>query len=150
MAKLYEAVLNRRFCLWFKPDLEQTGGRKGRGCPEQLLTLRLLIDYARKSKQSLYIMFIDYVKAYDKVNRNVLLQLLASKGCGNRFIQAIGNSLRNTGNVLGSEYFQSYRGVKQGAANSCAFFTFYINGTIQKVKEFGEDGFLETCILYFL
>ena len=87
-------------------------------------------------------MFIDYVKAYDKVNRNVLLQLLASKGCGNRFIQAVGNSLRNTGNVLGSEYFQSYRGVKQGAANSCALFTFYINGTIQKVKEFGEDGFL--------
>ena len=44
--------------------------------------------------------------------------------------------------MLGSEYFQSYRGAKQGAANSCALFTFYVNGTIQKLKEFGEDGFL--------
>ena len=51
LAKLYEAVLNRRFCLWFKPELEQAGGQEGRGCPEQLLTLRLLIDYARKTKK---------------------------------------------------------------------------------------------------
>ena len=58
-----------------------------------LNTTSPLIDYARKSKQTLYIVFIDYVKACDKVNMNALLQLLASKGCGKRFIQAIGNSL---------------------------------------------------------
>ena len=105
LAKLYEAVLNRRFCLWFKPDLEQAGGQEGRGCPEQLLTLRLLIDYARKAKQSLYIMYIDYVKAYDQVDRNLLLRLLASKGCGNKFLKAIANSFKHTVNVLGSESF---------------------------------------------
>ena len=142
LAKLYEAVLNRRFCLWFKPDLEQAGGQEGRGCPEQLVTLRLLIDYARKSKEMLYVMFIDYVKAYDQVDRNVLLQLLAAKGCGNMYLQAIANSFRNTGNLKGKEQFISYKEVKQGAANSCALFTFYINETIRKLKEFGEDGFL--------
>ena len=142
LATLYEAVLNRRFCLWFKPDLEQAGGQEGRGCPEQLITLRLLIDYARKTKENLYITFIDYVKAYDQVDRNVLLKLLASKGCGNTFLQAIANSFRITGNLLGKEHFVSYGGVKQGTANSCALFTFYLNGTIRKLKEFGEDGFM--------
>ena len=58
------------------------------------------------------------------------------------FIQAIADSFKHMGSVLGSEYFQLYRGVKQGAANSCALFTFYVNGTNQKLKEFGEDGFL--------
>ena len=142
MAKLYEAILNKRFCTWFKPDLEQAGGQEGRGCPEQLLTIRLLVDYARKTKQSLYIMFIDYVKAYDQVDRNLLLRMLASKGCGRNFLRAIANSFRETVNVIGSESFLSFRGVKQGAANSCSLFTFYINGTIEKLREVGEDGFL--------
>ena len=61
------------------------------------------------------------IKAYDHVDKNLLLRLLALKGYGNRSIQVIANSFKHTGNVLGSEYFQSYRGVKQGAANSCAY-----------------------------
>lgn len=85
--------------------------RAGRGCAEQLLTLRLLMDYAKKMKKSLYIVFIDYVKAYDRVDRNLLLKMLAEKGCGNRFLQAIGRSLENTQNVIGSEFFQSSMGV---------------------------------------
>ncbi len=60
LAKVYDAILNRRFVLWYKPDQEQAGGQEGRrGCAEQLLTLCLLIDIARKTKQTLYITFID-------------------------------------------------------------------------------------------
>ena len=38
--------------------------------------------------------------------------------------------------------FASSVGVKQGAANSCSLFTFYINSTIRAIKTFGPDGFL--------
>ncbi len=76
LAKVYDAIIKRRFVLWYQPDQEQAGGQVGRGCAEQLLTLRLLIDIARKTKQTLYIAFIDCLKAYDRVDQNVLLQHL--------------------------------------------------------------------------
>ena len=43
LAKDYDGVLRNRFELWFQPDEEQAGGIAGRGCAEQLFTLRLLI-----------------------------------------------------------------------------------------------------------
>ena len=69
MAKLYDSVLTNRLCLWYKPDVEQAGVQKKRGCSEQLLVLRLLVDFARHSKQSLIITFVDFRQAYDRVPR---------------------------------------------------------------------------------
>ena len=34
LCKVYDGVLNQRFTLWFKPDVEQAGAQHGRGCPE--------------------------------------------------------------------------------------------------------------------
>eukprot|EP00918_Siedleckia_nematoides_P036055 GHVU01078411.1.p1 GENE.GHVU01078411.1~~GHVU01078411.1.p1 ORF type:complete len:109 (+),score=4.88 GHVU01078411.1:973-1299(+) len=59
LSKLYDSVLNKRLTLWFKPDQEQAGACQGRGCAEQLLILRLLIDLAKKTRKKLYIAFID-------------------------------------------------------------------------------------------
>ena len=143
LAKVYDGILNYRFIQWFKPDDEQAGGRQGRGCAEHLFTLRLLIDYVQKTKQTLYIAYIDYIKAYDKLNRGILLQKLADQGCGRKYLAAIANSLRLTKNVLGNSIFTSSVGVKQGAANSCSLFTFYVNSTVKAIKVFGNDGFLK-------
>ncbi len=54
LAKLYDLVLSRRFNLWYVPKYEQAGDQKGRGCEEQMLTIRLLIDIACKSKHTLH------------------------------------------------------------------------------------------------
>ena len=111
LGKLYDLVLYNRFILWYKPKFEQAGAQKNRGCEEQILILRLLIDIARKCKRTLYITFIDYVKAYDKVNRYKLLQILDSKGCGSKFLTAISNSLHNSSGEVGAESFQATAGV---------------------------------------
>ncbi len=73
LCKLYDCVLNRRFTLWYRPDTEQAGAQEGRGCPEQLLLLHLVIDIARKTGTTLYILFVDFEKAYDKVSCQKLL-----------------------------------------------------------------------------
>jgi hypothetical protein len=54
LPKIYDMILAARFNLWFKPHEAQAGGQKGRGCEEQILLVRLLIDIARKSKRQLY------------------------------------------------------------------------------------------------
>ena len=143
LAKVYDGILRNRFELWFQPDDEQAGGVAGRGCAEQLFTLRLLIDYCQKTRKTLYIAFIDYIKAYDKLDRNLLLRKLTDQGCGKKYLAALANSLKNSKNALGSEIFASSAGVKQGAANSCSLFTFYVNSTIKALKSFGNDEYLE-------
>ena len=95
LAKLYDMVglLSDRFQLGYKPKFEQAGAQRGRGCEEQILTTRLLIDIARKRKLALWVAFVDYKKAYDMVDRRTLLQLLDEKECGTTFLKAVRASL---------------------------------------------------------
>ena len=114
----------------------------GRGCEEQILTTRLLIDISRKCKLALWVAFIDYKKAYDMVDRRTLLQLLDEKGCGTTFLKAVGASLVHSMGMVGGETFSTFTGVRQGASSSCPLFTFFIDSTIEAIASFGPDGWL--------
>ena len=76
LGKVYDIVLNRRLSLWFSPDREQAGSQKGRGCTEHLLTLRLLMDIARNKRHKLYVVYVDFSKAYDRVPRDLVIRNL--------------------------------------------------------------------------
>ncbi len=128
--------------LWYVPNYEQPGAQKGRGCEEQILTIRLLIDIAHKSKCTHYIAFIDYQKVYDKVNRWKLFRHLDLKGCGTAFPQALTASMKNSSGTIGSESFSASAGVCQSASTSCPLFTFFIESTIDAIATSGPDGWL--------
>ena len=66
MFKLFDIVLHNRLKQWYRPCREQAGCQKGRGCIEQILALRLIIDYCIKRRCKLHLLFIDFSKAYDK------------------------------------------------------------------------------------
>ena len=51
---------------------EQGGFRRGRGCRDQLLTLMLLGQIKAMSKRGMFVGFIDFRKAYDRVDREKL------------------------------------------------------------------------------
>ena len=55
--KLYDMILSSRFSMWYTPRPEQAGAQPGRGCEEQILAVRLLIDIARKTRNTLYVIF---------------------------------------------------------------------------------------------
>lgn len=71
IAKLYDLVLYLRLKQWFRPHREQAGSQKNRGCIEHIVTLRLLCDMAKKKKLKLFVTFIDFSQAYDRVPRSV-------------------------------------------------------------------------------
>ena len=104
--------------------------------------IRLLIDIARKCGFTLYIGIIDYQKAYDKVNRWVLLDRLYKKGCGTIFLMAISAALVGSIGLIGSLFFETSAGVRQGASTSCPLFVFFIDATVEAVNSFGPDGWL--------
>ena len=142
LAKIYEMILALRFSLWYQPLPEQAGGQRKRGCEEQILVVCLLIDIARKTKRPLFLAFIDYRKAYDKLNRSIFLCMLVAKGCGAKFVKAVSKSVSKTTGVIGNEQFSATEGVKQGSCTSCPMFCFYVDATIEAVKACGEDGWL--------
>ena len=143
LAKIYDKLLLNRLLLWSSIDKCQAGAQKGRGCIEQIMTLRLLIDLAKSKKKKLYVLFIDFAKAYDKVPRNKLIKLLKSLGCGKIMLYALKNMYKNTYNVLNSIIISSSIGVRQGSPTSCMLFTMYVDKVVKMVKEaIPTDGFL--------
>ena len=141
--KIFDTLLCLRLQLWFKPCREQAGAQRGRGCAEHLLTLRLLIDYAISKKCSLFLVFVDFSKAYDKVPRNALIRLLCQLGCGYLMISAIANLYSNTQMVLGAALISTTIGVRQGSPSSCFLFTMYIDSLVRDLRAVcGVDGFL--------
>ena len=144
LSKLYDMILSRRLQLWYKATFQQAGAQKGRGCAEQILVIRLLIDIARKCGFTLYIGIVDYQKAYDKVKRWVLLDRLYKKGCGTIFLMAISAALVGSMGLIGSQYFDTSAGVRQGASSSCPLFVFFIDATVEAINSYGPDGWLDT------
>ena len=149
ITKLYDMVLNNRFTKWYKPRSEQAGAQKGRGCEEQILALRLLIDIARRTKRTLYIGFVDFIKAYDKILRSLLLVKLVNAGCGGAFMRAIAHTMTDSKCSIGSSVFTSSMGLRQGGATSCSLFTFYVDEAIQSLDMCGADNWLENlhCLM---
>ena len=61
----------------------QCGFRQGRGCADQLFSLRMLMERAREFHQPLFICFVDMKKVYDSVNR-IPRRLLVCKFAGDK------------------------------------------------------------------
>jgi hypothetical protein len=144
-AKLYDNILNSRLSSWIDINKAQAGAQKGRGCIEQILTLRLLMDYAKTNKKKLFILFVDFKKAYDMVDRHKLLQVLESRGCGKNMLAAIAAVYKSTKFILRSAIVEADAGVRQGAPTSCLLFVLYIDNLVRMLNaQHPVDDFLGT------
>ena len=142
-AKVYDIMLSKRLAMWFSPDREQAGSQKKRGCIEHLLTLRLLIDLARKKRQKLYIAYIDFSKAYDRVPRDLLVRKLIEMGCGSLMVRAIAAIYSCTRMILRTAILTATIGVRQGSPTSCFLFTLAVNDLLRNLKlKCPPDGWL--------
>ncbi len=58
----------------------QAGFRKGRGCTEQVHVLRRIIEGAIDKNIDLYIVFVDFKKAFDSLERSTMFSILRRIG----------------------------------------------------------------------
>lgn len=100
--KVFDIVLCKRLEKWFRPETVQAGVHSDIGCLEHIMTLRLAIDYTASKKQQLYIdiLFVYFVKVYDKVPCGALIHTLIKYGCGYLIILALATIYRNTNMIL--------------------------------------------------
>lgn len=92
--------------------------------------LGLSSDSVRKKLQ-LYVAFIDFSKAYDKVPRGKLFKVLKSLGCGGTMILAQMSMLCDILGYLGLHHINSIHRW-QGTPTSCFLFVMFVDMLIRK------------------
>ena len=125
----------------------QCGFRKGRGCADQLFSLRMLMERAREFHKPLFLGFVDLKKAYDSVNRDALWSVLQE---GYRLppklvhiLKALHQETQGAVRAYGrvSEEFLTRNGVRQGDVLAPTLFNLFFDAVIcmamQKHPEHG-------------
>ncbi|KAL5263087.1 hypothetical protein ACHWQZ_G008482 [Mnemiopsis leidyi] len=120
-AKIFNKLLLNRIYPHVDPLLRpnQNGFRKGRSTLPQILALRRIIEECRIGKKSAAIVFVDFSKAFDSINRDALFHILSLYGIPAPIIKAIrllydsAKSRVQTSDGL-TEFFETLMGVLQG------------------------------------
>ena len=144
LAKLYALMVLARLDAWAestgKRATGQAGFRPGRGTPDNCFILRHVIDAAAVRKKPLYCAFVDFSKAYDRVDRALLWRVLEGMGLHGQALTTLqqmyeGVQLRvRLGGDL-SEPFPSTVGVRQGCPLSPLLFGLVIDRLEQFLAE---------------
>ena len=136
LSKIFTSLLNNRLLDWsgkFNVISDaQFGFKPGFGTTDAIFALHGLISNYLSNGKKLYCCFVDYRKAFDKIDRNKLFYKLARSGVTGKLlniIQQIYSDLKSCvkHNSELSDFFSSTVGLMQGEALSPFLFSLYIN-----------------------
>uniref|UniRef100_A0AAQ4Q947 Reverse transcriptase domain-containing protein n=1 Tax=Gasterosteus aculeatus aculeatus TaxID=481459 RepID=A0AAQ4Q947_GASAC len=143
--KVYSKVLERRVRLIVKPRIKegQCGFHPGRGTMDQLFTLSRIMERAWEYAHPVYMCFVDLEKAYDRVLREKLWEVLQEyevKGSLLGAIQSLCAQSESCVRVLGSKSkaFPAGVGLRQGCALSPILFVVFMDRISRRSR--GEEG----------
>ena len=120
------------------PDV-QAGFRKGRGTRDQIANIHWVTEKAREFQKNIYFCFVDYAKAFDCVDHNIMWKILQEMGrpdhqtCLLRNLYAGQEATVRTGHVT-TDWFQIGKGVHQGYISSPCLFNFYAEYIMQNAR----------------
>ena len=124
----------------------QYGFHKGRGCTDQLYSLRLLMEKAREYHHPLHICFVDLRKAYVSVDRHTLWLVLQYCYHLPPKLLTIIKALHNHTSATVQSYSVSV-GVKQGCVLAPTLFNLFFDAVIRLAI---TDNYSEVCLSYLL
>lgn len=152
LSKVFTSIINQRLYMWAEEESklceEQAGFRKRYATTDHIFTLTSIIKqslYGNKTGK-LYVCFVDFMKAFDTVNRDslwLLLQKIETSTKMLKMLQGIYCSVQSCvkwGNEI-SEFFHCSAGLKQGCMLSPLMFSLLITNVAEKVIDKGKHGF---------
>ncbi len=144
--KLYSATLNTRLIKHLEDnDIlhdEQNGFRGGRSCQDHIFTLSSIIKNRINEKKSTFACYIDFRKAFDLLDRDLMLYRFLDYGVDGKFYEVI-KGIYNKAlcsvkiNGLLTDWFETTHGTKQGDNLSPNCFSMYINPLLSELKSLG-------------
>jgi hypothetical protein len=143
LGKIFSIILNTRLTKWAENnDIlcdNQFGFRKNRSTVDCIFILQSIISHTLANKEKLYCAFVDFRKAFDRVDRHMLWFKLYMSGVSTKMINII-KSMYSTvqlcvrSNGLLSNYFESCQGVKQGEPMSPLLFLLFVNDIVENFQ----------------
>ena len=113
---------------------QQCGFRPGRGCNDAVFTVKMAMKKRREHSKETWILFLDLVKAFDRVPRELLWQLLEKFGVPPklvRLLKALHNDVIVKFEVEGLEHEVNCTiGVKQGDILGPVLFIIFMAGVM--------------------
>ena len=118
----------------------QSGFRKGSGTGEGIFKLRTIFERTIAMQKDVYICFIDYTKAFDRVNHTKMIECLSEIGVDDKDLQIITKlyweqtAVARTYNGISNE-FKIKKGVRQGCVLSPSLFNLYTEKILREVGD---------------
>ena len=151
-SKLFTSIINNRLYTWMENNMkiceEQAGFRRQFSTTDHIYTLYSMVNNRLHGQKrgKLYVAFIDFKKAFDTVNREVLWESMKEEGISTKMIKMV-KGIYNivTATVrYGNKYSDDINcplGVKQGCLLPPILFSILINKVARKIAEKGRAGY---------
>ena len=129
----------------------QSGFRLSRSTADQITTLRIIVEQSLEWRTALRINFIDYEKAFDSLDRNVLWDLMAPYGIPSKIISLVKNTYEGTNcRILHegglTESFSIKLGVRQGCLLSPFLFLLAVDWIMKETTTGSRNGIQWTLV----
>ena len=124
----------------------KSGFRPGRSTAAQVLALRRIIEGIKKRHLPAVMIFIDFCKAFDSINHQIMFTILAAYGIPKRLLNSITQIYTNIKAKVksphgDSEYFEIFAGVLQGDTLAPFLFVIVLDYAMrQAIDGKEEDG----------
>lgn len=132
--KTIAQILHNRIASTVEPRLraEQAGFRPNRSCADHINSLRIIVEQSSEWRSPLYLLFIDFKRAFDTLHHNAMWIALECKGIPNKLINLVKGlysdahcSVLHDGCLSGQIQIRS--GVRQGCILSPLLFNIVLD-----------------------
>ena len=150
---IFDRILLNRLTSCITPELvpdTQCGFRLNRSTVDMIFCLRQLQEKSIEQDRPLYIVCVDFTKAFDSVGRTGLWHLLRKYGCPEKFTTMIESlhtgmmvNVRNRGKV--SDTFAITNGVKQGCVQALTLFFIFLSAMLEEAfRDMGDGIYIQS------
>nr|KAG5693286.1 hypothetical protein BaRGS_011607 [Batillaria attramentaria] len=124
---------------------EQAGFRNDRSCTDHIATMRIIIEQSLEWQTPLYSTFVDFQKAFDSVDREVIWKLMSHYGFPPKFVNIIRQLYEDaTCQVIHdgklTEPFTVRTGVRQGCILSPTIFLMVVDWVMRQATDGKRTG----------
>lgn len=142
--KLYSGVLNKRLTHYLESNKvlvdEQNGFRRNRACIDHIFVISSVVRARLEDGEDTFVCFVDFKKAFDWINRDLMNYKLLNAGVRGKFYNALKALYKAPVaclqiNDLKTGWFPTPFGVKQGDVLSPTLFALFINDLALEIKQ---------------